>query len=162
DFFRPDREPGDFDLDRAVEDALFVMEASLRDNHIAVVKNLASGLKAYGHSNQFAQVVLNILSNAKEAIAQCKVQDGRIEISLVRCGEWGMLSIQDNGGGIPEDILAKIYDPYFTTKEQGSGIGLYMTKTIIERNLHGEVSASNRGNGALFTLSIPLSSLENA
>ncbi|MEN6584449.1 MAG: PAS domain S-box protein, partial [Sulfuricella sp.] len=121
DFFRPDREPGDFELGHAVDDALFVMAASLKNNNIEVVKALPGGMLINGFSNQLAQVVLNILANAKEAIQLGNVPAGRIGITLVREGNNGVLSIEDNAGGIPDDVLPRIFDPYFTTKEQGSG-----------------------------------------
>ncbi len=77
-------------------------------------------------------------------------------MTLRQEGSDAVLSVEDNGGGIPEDILPRLFDPYFTTKDQGSGIGLYMAKMIIERNMEGRISASNIENGARFTLSIPL------
>lgn len=156
DFFRPDHEPGEFDVSGPVKDALVVMEAALKNSDIEVVTSLPAGLKTYGHANQFAQAVLNVIANAKEAIQQQHVTDGRIEISLVGSGDRGVLTIQDNGGGIPREILPKIFDPYFTSKVQGSGIGLYMTKIIVERNLKGAIEAANLGAGARITLSLPL------
>ena len=66
------------------------------------------------------------------------------------------LTVADNGGGIPEDILAKIFEPYFSTKPQGSGIGLYMSKLIIEHNMHGQLRAANQMDGAVFTILLPL------
>jgi len=156
DFFRPDREPGEFDMSQSVEDALFVMEASLKNNNILVEKSLPKGLMAYGYSNQFAQTILNVFANAKEAIQQHQGPGGRIEVTLSRSGDKGVLTIQDNGGGIPEDVLPKIFDPYFTTKEKGSGIGLYMSKMIIERNLNGTIVVANRPPGALITIALPV------
>jgi PAS domain S-box-containing protein len=156
DFFRPDRTPVEFDVSESVKDALLIMEATLKNNNIEVAASLPAGLKTYGHPSQFAQAVLNVIANAKEAIQQQNVSDGRIEISLVRSDDRGILTIQDNGGGIPQEILPRIFDPYFTTKDQGSGIGLYMTKTIVERNLKGAIEAANWGAGARITLSLPL------
>ncbi len=156
DFFRPDREPGDFEMGRAVEDALFVMAASLKNSNIEIVKDLRQGVLVNGFSNQFAQVVLNILANAKEAIQLGHVPAGRIGITLGQAAGNGVLSIEDNAGGIPREILPRIFDPYFTTKEQGSGIGLYMSKMIVERNFKGKIEAANSVAGARITISIPL------
>ena len=111
---------------------------------------------AYGDHNQFAQAVLNLVANAKEAIQEQEVPHGRVEVSLTRSGDSAILTIQDNGGGISEEILPKIFDPYFTTKEQGSGIGLYMTKIIIQRNHRGTIEAANVGPGTRFVISLPL------
>jgi signal transduction histidine kinase len=156
DFFRPDREPAAFEIADAVRNALSIMDATLKDNHIEVVASLPAGLKAYGYHNQFAQAILNVIANAKEVIQERKVPAGRIEIDLVQSDSRGILSIQDNGGGIPEAALPKIFDPYFTTKAQGSGIGLYMTKVIVERNHGGSIEAANVGPGACFALCLPL------
>jgi len=156
DFFKPDREANEFELSHSVENALFVMEAALKNYNIVVEKNLPNGLMAYGYSNQFAQVILNILANAKEAIQVHKTAGGRIKIGLSQFGDHGILTIEDNGGGIPENALPKIFDPYFTTKDKGSGIGLYMSKMIIERNLNGKIEASNTEQGALVTITLPL------
>jgi PAS domain S-box-containing protein len=162
DFFRPDQEPGPFEVGLAADDALSIMEATLKNNNIEVSKNLAPGLMARGYSNQFAQVVLNILANAKEAILQHQVRPGRISIDASRRDGWAVLSIQDNALGIPAEILPKIFDPYFTTKESGSGIGLYMSKMIVEHNLKGRISAANQGPGACFEILVPLAPDEAA
>lgn len=156
DFFRPDKEATEFDLDGPVEDALFIVGDSLKNNGIAVETRLAKGLRAHGYPNQFAQAILNLLANAKEAILKRKAPPGRIAIALERRGDAAVLTVWDNAGGIDEAVLPKVFDPYFTTKEQGSGIGLYMTRMIVERNLRGRIEAANRDGGALFTVSIPL------
>ncbi|MGD9787734.1 MAG: sensor histidine kinase [Sulfuricellaceae bacterium] len=156
DFFRPDREPGEFDVAQAIDDALFIMDASLKHNNISVEKQYAPGLVVYGYANQFAQAVLNIIANAKEALQGQNRPDRMIRIRLERADGHAILTIQDNGGGVPMAILPRIFEPYFTTKELGSGIGLYMTKTIIERNLHGTISAANHEHGLLITIVLPL------
>jgi PAS domain S-box-containing protein len=156
DFFRPDREPGEFNIGSAVEDALFIMDAALKNNRITVEKSFEPNLNAYGYANQFAQAVLNVIANAKEAIQMRKVPAGKIDIRLTCRETSAELAIQDNAGGIPADVLPRIFDPYFTTKEQGSGIGLYMSKMIIERNIHGKIKVINSGEGTLVTIAIPL------
>ncbi|GEM_PF-1764104 len=156
DFFRPDREPGEFNIAAAVEDALFVMDASLKNNNILVEKDFQPDLQAYGYANQFAQAVLNVIANAKEAIVARQAAGGEISIRLRALDGEAELTIRDNGGGIPEDALPRIFDPYFTTKEKGSGIGLYMTKMIIERNINGRIVAANGENGAIVTITLPL------
>jgi|GEM_PF-4986101 len=156
DFFRPDREPGEFDVAHAIDDALFIMEASLKNNNISLEKHYSPGLIVYGYANQFAQAVLNIIANAKEALQGQDRPDSMIRIRLEQAKGLAILTIQDNGGGIPMEVLPRIFEPYFTTKELGSGIGLYMTKTIIERNLHGTITAANSGEGVLVTITLPL------
>ncbi|MEN6586071.1 MAG: PAS domain-containing protein [Sulfuricella sp.] len=162
DFFRPDHEPGEFELGQSVEDALFVIEASLANNNIRVERNIAQKIVVYGFSNQFVQVLLNLLSNAKEALSQGHKPDALIRIGATQSGEEAVITIEDNGGGIAADILPKIFEPYFTTKEQGSGIGLYMSKMIIERNFNGKIEAVNAGQGALITITLPLRKAETS
>lgn len=156
DFFRPDRESGDFDVCKAVEDAIFIMDASLRNNNITVNTNFTESIVISGFKNQLAQTILNILSNAKEAITSRKIDDGQINIEVRTEGKNAVITIVDNGGGIPEDVLPKVFDPYFSTKESGSGIGLYMSKMIIERNFKGFMTADNSNNGARLTVTIPI------
>lgn len=158
DFFRPDREAADFDVAQTVSEAVFIVDATLKNNRIQLSQELAKGLTATGFPNQFAQSVLNVLMNAKEAIVNRQVEEGHIQLRLTREKDDAVLAVEDNGGGIPGDVLPKIFDPYFTTKEQGSGIGLYMVKTIVEKNMGGHVEAANTDKGARFTLRIPLTS----
>jgi len=156
DFFRPEKEMTQFDVSHAVEEAVFIMQGTLKSHGIELVEKLDPGVEAEGFPSQFAQAVLNILANAKEEILARKVAAGRIEIELQRQGETILLRVSDNAGGIAPEILPKIFDPYFTTKDKGSGIGLYMAKTIIEHNMNGSISAANLGDGACFTLTVPV------
>jgi signal transduction histidine kinase len=156
DFFRPDREKSSFDVATAVREAVFIIEASLKSNRIELTVDAPPGLTASGFPSQYGQAVLNLLVNAKEAIKEKKSSNGLIRVVLGIEGECAVLSVTDNGGGIPPEILPRLFDPYFTTKDQGTGIGLYMAKMIIERNMEGEIRADNIENGARFTLSIPL------
>ncbi|MDK9689237.1 sensor histidine kinase [Azospira sp.] len=156
DFFRPEKEMTQFDVSHAVEEAVFIMQGTLKSHGIELVEKLDPGVEAEGFPSQFAQAVLNILANAKEEILARKVAAGRIEIELQRQGETILLRVSDNAGGIAPEILPKIFDPYFTTKDKGSGIGLYMAKTIIEHNMNGSISAANLADGACFTLTVPV------
>ena len=145
-----------FDPAKEVDEALFILDASLNSKGIRVDSQLERGLMVSGFPNQFAQAMLNLLVNAKEKLQERSAGGGFIQLRLAQEGDNVGLTVADNGGGIPEDILPKIFDPYFTTKEQGSGIGLYMTKMIIERNMWGTIRADNDGEGARFTIALPL------
>ncbi len=156
-FFKPDREKTQFSLEKAVRDALSVVEASLKSGHIAVdLKIERDDVTVSGFPNEYAQVVANILGNAKDAIQQRQVRDGKVEITIGADDVYAYVAIRDNGGGIPEDVLEKIFDPYFTTREKGTGIGLYMSKMIIETNMNGRIDARNTGEGAEFRIVVPL------
>lgn len=159
DFFRPDKEMADFDVGASVRDALFITEASLRHYNVGVRTEIPNGVIAEGYPSQFSQAVLNLLVNAKEAL-QHKGADGHIAVSLAAGNGRATVTVDDDGGGIPPDVLPKVFEPYFTTKDQGSGIGLYMTKMIIEKNMNGHIEASNTEQGARFVISLPLKESE--
>jgi C4-dicarboxylate-specific signal transduction histidine kinase len=156
-FFKPDREKMRFSLERAVRDALSVVEASFMSSGITVALDAKQDVSVVGFPNEYAQVVLNILGNAKDAIMMRKVQNGRVEIAIGQDEVQAYVSIRDNGGGIAEDVLEKIFDPYFTTREKGTGIGLYMSKMIIENNMSGRIDVRNTHDGAEFIVATPLS-----
>ncbi|HZW26767.1 MAG TPA: ATP-binding protein [Gallionella sp.] len=155
-FFRPDKIKVTFNLHDAVAESIRLLEATLKNHKIQVSMSEDSGLRAYGHVNEFSQVILNVLANAKDALVENKPDKRRIEIELKSTGHVGMVVIRDNAGGIPEDAQDKIFDPYFTTKVSGTGIGLYMSKTIIEKHMDGNIACRNTADGAEFTISIPL------
>jgi signal transduction histidine kinase len=116
-----------------------------------------------GYPNEFAQTFLNIFSNAKDALLTNDLYDKRcIYIETKSLDETFKISIYDNAGGIPEDVLGKVFNPYFTTKEQGkgTGIGLYMCKQIIEKNMGGTIFVQNKTldngeKGAEFIIELP-------
>jgi signal transduction histidine kinase len=98
-----------------------------------------------------------VLSNAKDAIKQRQIEHGMITINAYKQKKKLSIEIIDNAGGVDAAIVDKIFDPYFTTKETGSGIGLYMARMIVERNHHGSISMNNEANGAKFSIRIPQS-----
>ena len=108
----------------------------------------------YVLQSEYQQVILNILNNAKDALIENKIQNPKIEIIL----EGKKISINDNAGGIPKNVIDRIFEPYFTTKEQGkgTGMGLYMSKMIIEKNMNGELTVENTTSGALFTVTVEM------
>ncbi len=157
DFFRPDKEEKIFDIVKIIDDALTIIEASLENNQIQLIKNYTSPLTCYGYPSQLSQVILNVLSNAKDAIKQRQIEHGMITINAYKQKQKLCIEIIDNAGGVDVAIVDKIFDPYFTTKETGSGIGLYMARMIVERNHHGSISMNNEANGAKFSIRIPQS-----
>lgn len=109
---------------------------------------------------ELSQVIINLINNSKDAIVQNKIKDGWIKISQTVENNELLICIEDNGGGIKDDIITKIFDPYFTTKHQyqGTGLGLYMSKIIIEKHLKGKLEASNTQAGVAFLISLNLKS----
>jgi len=155
-FFRPDREAAPFSLLNAVHNALELVEASFKNHEIAIELKASGDAEVQGFANEYAQVLLNLLGNARDAIIEHHVKPGRVGIEVRRDGENGYVVVRDNGGGIAEEVLGKIFDPYFTTREKGTGIGLYMSKMIIESNMNGHIEVRNIEGGAEFTIITPL------
>jgi len=157
DFFKPDKEKVPFKLQEVVDKTFSLIEESFKRLRIAINIRITDELVVNGHPNEFSQVILNILFNAKDAFLAGNDQKPRvISIEMGRQGGRAVVTIADNAGGIPEDILDKIFDPYFSTRgpDQGSGIGLYMSKIIIEKNMGGRLSVRNIAQGAEFRIEV--------
>lgn len=155
-FFRPDKQKVAFSVSQLTQDTLSLLSASLQSHNIEVHFHGSSDIQASGYPNEFSQVLLNLLNNAKDALIERHVKEGEILITIDDSdAEFIELRIEDNAGGIAEDILPKIFDPYFTTKDKGTGIGLYMSKMIIENNMSGELTVYNTSRGACFVVRCP-------
>ncbi|KJR40604.1 PAS/PAC sensor signal transduction histidine kinase [Candidatus Magnetoovum chiemensis] len=151
-FFKPNREKQDFSVNNAIKEALALIDASIKFHNITIEIKETEEITIHGYPNEYSHVVLNIINNAKAAILEKQVI-GKIEITISTIyGSKGSVTIQDNGGGIAESIIDRIFDPYFTTKPQGTGIGLYMSKVIIENNMDGSLKVRNTADGAEFQI----------
>ena len=159
-FFRPDKEICVFSAMKQIRDAIALVESGFLNSNISIHFDAPHDLDLAGFPNEYSQVLLNLLSNAKEAILTRnqphRPSSGRVDIVLTERGGQAIVSVRDNGGGIPIDILGRIFDPYFSTKESGTGIGLYMSKMIIERNMKGSITARNIEGGAEFIVASPI------
>jgi signal transduction histidine kinase len=133
-----------------LESVLSIIGTSLDNRNISVVKNFNSQEKFYTYPSELKQVILNLIKNAEEILLETEVKEPTITLTT----EKNSLKISDNAGGVSEKIIDKIFDPYFSTKEEknGKGLGLYMSKTIIEEHCEGSLSVSNDKNGAVFTI----------
>ena len=115
-------------------------------------------LLIYGYENEFKQVLLNLINNAKNKIIEKNLDSnkkGSININIQRCTNFNTIEIIDDGGAIDEKIINSIFEPYFTTKEDGTGIGLYMAKVIIEDKMRGTISVKNDSDNVIFTIKLP-------
>ena len=155
-FFRQDKEKTCFTANQAVAKAVEFISPSLMDKRISISITEQPEVGIFGYRNEFAQVLLNILSNAKDVLVERNVAEPCINISISRADDRSVVTIIDNGGGISMDVMPRIFDPYFTTKEktQGTGIGLYMSKIIIEQNIGGSLSAENVEGGVAFRIEV--------
>lgn len=154
-FFKPDKEKLDFNVNRVIQQTINLVDASFRSNNIQLTFQSAGEILINGYPNEFSQVILNILQNARDVLMERHVPDGLVAIaSSVENGR-AVITIRDNGGGIPPGIIAEIFELYFTTKgSNGTGIGLYMSKNIIENNMGGKMSVRNMEDGAEFRIEV--------
>ena len=155
-FFRSDKEKTRFLLKDSINKTLSLTEASFKNKFVKIGLYLQEDIYITGYPNEFSQVVLNILNNAKDILVERKVENPQVTINLSGQGEKVILTIADNAGGIDENIIDKIFEPYFTTRGQitGTGLGLYISKTIIERNMAGRLSVKNIEGGAEFKIEL--------
>jgi len=155
-FFRKDKKKIHFTVNQVVTKAVEFITPSLNSKGISISIDELPEIDIIGYSNEYSQVLLNILSNAKDVLEERNVAEPRINISITRADDRSVVTITDNGGGIGMDVMPKIFDPYFTTKEktQGTGIGLYMSKIIIEQNMGGSLTARNVEGGVAFRIEV--------
>jgi signal transduction histidine kinase len=155
-FFRPDKEKTEFFIREVVERSISFIQPHFHYHDIEVKLLITDGLKANGYPNEYSQVLLNILGNAKDIFLERGTGRPAITIRAYEAGGRTVVSIADNAGGVPENILARIFDPYFTCKRSGdgTGLGLYISKTIIEKNMNGRLTARNNGSGAEFRIEV--------
>lgn len=154
DFFRTDKSEEFFDLQEATRKIVDFVAADLKMHNIELVFDAENGLIATGHANEYSHVLLNILNNARDVLLERRIDSPRIYIRLFREGEKKVVVVGDNAGGIPADICDRLFDAYFTTKRDGTGIGLYISKIIIEKRLKGSLGVRNVDGGAEFSIEI--------
>ena len=165
-FFKEDKEKIKFEINETISKTLKITSATYKDHGIDMLQNnKEDNFYTEGFPSELTQVFLNIFNNAKDALIENKVERKYVVISISQNNETITIEIQDNAGGIPQKVIDKVFDPYFTTKHQsqGTGIGLYMSKDIIEKHMHGNISVENKSfvvkssnyYGASFKIELP-------
>jgi|GEM_PF-367325 len=155
DFFKPDKKKVKFKVKHIVGKTLSLIQESLKRLDITIELTALDDPVINGYPNEFSQVLLNILHNARDAFEGRNQNKTRIvKITLFTENNNSVVTIADNAGGIPEEIIDKIFEPYFTTKgpDKGTGVGLYMSNTIIRRNMNGDLTVRNIEEGAEFRI----------
>jgi signal transduction histidine kinase len=155
-YFKPDKGKIEFGLSEVITNTLSLIEDSFRSEQISIDVMTNDDPIINGYRNEFAQVILNILNNARDILIEREISDPRVTITIFTESDRAVVSIADNAGGIPEEILGKIFDPYFTTKgpQTGTGVGLFMSKSIIEKNMGGRLTVRNTAHGAEFRIEV--------
>lgn len=148
-FTAVDKEKTLFSANQLVAKTISLVEESFRNQHIAIDISVSEDPQINGYPNEYTQVLLNILMNARDAFLERGIKNARITVRSWEENGRAVVTVTDNAGGIKEGILGKIFDAYFTTKElgKGTGVGLFMSKTIIEKNMGGRLSARNTDGG---------------
>lgn len=154
-FFKPDKERVEFTLVSVVTSTIKLIEPAFVSKQIRIAIINHADPVVYGYPNEYSQVILNVLNNAKDALEDGKTKNPCITVTISLVDDDSVLTIRDNAGGIPPDVIGKIFDPHFTTKgPQGTGIGLFMAKNIIERSMHGSMRVHNITDGAEFIIKV--------
>ncbi len=167
-FFSKEKELTTINISHAIEKSLELMGNTFMQNRINLIRNIDTKVEILSIENELIQVLMNIFSNAKDALRPIINEEKYILINVYKENNNMVIQIKDNAGGIKDDIIDKIFEPYFTTKHKsrGTGIGLYMSKLLVEKHLNGTLSAKNEQysfmnknhKGALFEIVLPISS----
>lgn len=136
-------------MEKTIRSALILVQDEFMKYTIDTKIIVEEPMVVNGIENEFKHVVLNLLNNAKDAFVENNIEKKKIVITINK----DTIKVQDNAGGIPKDVIEHIFDANITTKEQGTGIGLYMTKQIIEK-LQGSIVVENKQDGACFTINL--------
>jgi two-component system, NtrC family, C4-dicarboxylate transport sensor histidine kinase DctB len=158
-FYKPDKELQHVSLDVPASKALSIIRASLESEGIEIIEDYQSERPLLLHENELMQVVLSILKNAEDKLNEDKTDNGAVYISTYDVDDtYTALKISDNGNKIDEEIISKIFEPYFSTKDakNGTGLGLYMSKTIISKHHKGKIYANNENSAVSFIIELPL------
>ncbi len=153
DFFKPDKAKTDFNVNQAIRQTISLVENSFDYNQIKIITQIDGEAWINGYPNEFSQALLNILQNSRDVHLERKTSGALVTVVSSIINGNIVITITDNAGGISEEIIDKIFDPYVSTKGlQGTGIGLYMSKIIIETNMGGRITVRNTDQGTEFRI----------
>jgi len=155
-FIKPNKIKTVFNLHELVTRIIALVSPSLKTKNISIHLTVINDVSLNGFPNEYAQVLLNLFNNSKDNFIEKNTPLPAIwlEISQNPQNKQSILIFKDNGGGIPAELMPKIFQPYFTTKKEGTGLGLYMSKMIIEKSMNGSMSLKNNADGVEFTIQI--------
>jgi len=153
-FVKPVKESKEFKLSHAIDSTIEIMGVQLKNHNIEVNIEIIDDISLVGYEDLLEQVIINILSNARDAFEELELDSKFINITIESKKSIPTIVIEDNAGGIPPDIKEKIFNPYFTTKEQGkgTGIGLYMSIDIMQKSFNGNLIYRATDSGSSFEL----------
>ncbi|MCG8541439.1 MAG: ATP-binding protein [Clostridia bacterium] len=162
-FFNPKGEETAFSVKENIQSTIDFLDERLRLHQIELNIHVIEDSTIYGHANQYSQVIFNILNNAVDALIEKKLNQRKVDIRIFAKDCNQVVEIEDNGKGVDEKIIEDVFKPYFTTKDKGkgTGLGLYISKVIIEKNFHGNISIANGSEGLNVAIKVPRSGVDN-
>lgn len=157
DFFLPDKAEEKIAIIEVVNKSLDFLSFMTKNDSIEVSVDSKTDIEIKVHVNELVQVLINLIKNARDVLIERDIEERKIFIKYYEENDCLVIEIEDNAGGVPEEIISKIFDPYFSTKsnKNGTGLGLYMCKTIIEKHSLGLMEVRNSEKGAVFKISLP-------
>ncbi|WP_319371267.1 ATP-binding protein [uncultured Ilyobacter sp.] len=157
-FFKPKTDKEEFSVKNIIKSTVELFSERMQHNGIECSINSEDDIKILGYPNQLSQVIINFINNSVDALLENRERERKIDILISREENNTVIEVNDNGGGIPEDVMKKIFEPYYSTKDKknGTGIGLYMSQMIIEKNFGGTISVTNKNGGACMKIIIPM------
>ena len=158
DYFNPDKNKETITVHNLVDKARDLIAYTLKSDDISLKIDIKDDIEILVHINEIVQVLMNIIKNARDALIEINNDNKLISVISYRDDSNVIMEISDNAGGIPENIIGQVFDPYFSTKKNknGTGLGLYMSKSIIEKQGNGMLNVRNENNGAMFSITLPI------
>ncbi len=153
-FFTPSKQKVHFDMKETMMSVLSLIEMEYALQNIKIDLYEEDAVRVYGYENEYKQVILSILQNAKDALLLQTQQAREIKICIRKKENHSLVTIEDNAGGIPEEIMEHIFTQYVSTKKEGSGLGLHIAKSVIENNMQGKLWVQNSKEGACFSIEV--------
>lgn len=157
-FFKENKKEEISDVKSIVENSVSIISNTLETKDIKLEISYKDNPKVKTHINEIKQVILNLIKNAEDVLIENNIKNAKILLTVQNNEKYVSILVEDNGGGIPEEVRDKVFDPYFSTKKakEGTGLGLYMSKTIVEEHCNGELLLENKNGGASFCINIPI------
>ncbi|MGA1932104.1 sensor histidine kinase [Arcobacter sp. YIC-464] len=158
-FFSKEKQKVKFTISEQIKRVVNILSTTLSNKDIKVNIVIKSNPVILGFKNEYSQALINIITNAKDELINRKVKNGHIDVKVYEENGYCITEVVDNAGGIKEQYLNEIFKPFVTfEKKDGTGIGLFMTKLIVENNMSGKISVENINDGAKFKISLPIKS----
>lgn len=153
-FFNPNKSKVTFKIDDTINKSIALIATELKNQNVNLNLTLSSE-DVYGLESELEQVVLNVINNSVDAFNEKQIKDRKIDIQVASKDNYTILIMEDNALGVKEEILEKLFDPYFTTKEHGTGTGLYMVKLVIKNSFQGNLKVANTNEGLRYMIALP-------